>query len=149
MLRNNVKYCECGIKLFSKNKIGKCHPCYMKVYVPWNKGKKAPQISNAKLGNKNPMWTGGKIIKGGYVLIKNLSHPCKDGKGYIKEHRLVMEKYLKRFLRKDELVHHLNGVKNDNRLENLQLISSTEHASLHRKKELAEGKKLFKKICQT
>ena len=51
---------------------------------------------------------------------------------YIFEHRLVMEKFLGRQLSKTEVVHHANGNRLDNRPENLQIMSLSEHAKLHR-----------------
>jgi len=82
-------------------------------------------------GEKNNYWKGGRIIKNGYFLIRCPDHP-KAVNGYVFEHRLVVEKYLGRTLKKGEIVHHKNNCPGDNRLENLSLMSQSEHLSIHK-----------------
>lgn len=67
----------------------------------------------------------------GYIYAKIPTHPNATKTGYVYEHRFVMEKHLKRFLLAGEIVHHKNKVKTDNRLENLELKTNTEHSREH------------------
>lgn len=83
-------------------------------------------------GENNPMWDGGKKIgKGGYVLVWRLEHPHCNSQGYVSEHRLGMEKHIGRTLKPTEIIHHVNKNRQDNRIENLQLLeSNSAHAKL-------------------
>lgn len=80
-------------------------------------------------GKHNPNWKGGRRESLGYILVNCPNHPFAND-GYVAEHRLVMEKKLKRYLKKSEVVHHLNGKKRDNRIENLSLFKNQ---ALHQK----------------
>ena len=62
-----------------------------------------------------------KSARGGYVLVHMPDSPAANNKGYVLEHRVVMARSLGRDLLKHENVHHINGVRDDNRLENLEL----------------------------
>lgn len=69
----------------------------------------------------------------GYILIYSPFHPFNDRKKYVLEHRLVMEKKLGRYLKKSEEVHHINGITDDNRPENLKLFNSkSKHIQFHK-----------------
>jgi len=93
-------------------------------------GDKHPQWG--KLGADAAHWRGGKKPNGqGYVLVLAHGHPQADHKGYVREHRLIVEKGMKRFLRLDEIVHHWNGIRDDNRAENLAVMDPEAHKILH------------------
>lgn len=77
-------------------------------------------------GKNNPMWNGG-IIKNdhGYILI------WQGERKYKKRSRLIMEEYLSRELTPKEVIHHINGIKIDDRIENLELFKNhSEHMTL-------------------
>lgn len=83
------------------------------------------EINAARTGHKSPGWRGGKIKStSGYVLVQMPSHPAAHAAGYVPEHRLVMEGMIGRYLRPEENVHHINGKRDDNRPENLELWTS-------------------------
>ena len=85
----------------------------------------------AHSGQDSPFWKGGMVKTGdGYLRIYHPFHPNVKG-NHVLQHRLVMEHLLGRYLRRNEIVHHRNGNKLDNRPENLVVVSSSYHSKLH------------------
>lgn len=102
---------------------------------PWNKGKPWSKAMRQKLsqlasnGNRamenNGHWQGGRHTRpDGYITIRVNGRPKM-------EHRHVMEQYLGRKLKQSELVHHENGDRTDNRIENLRLCTASTHMKHH------------------
>lgn len=75
-----------------------------------------------KRGTESHMWRGGRgATDKGYMAAYAPGHPAAKSSGRVLEHRLVMEKHIGRYLASYESVHHKNGVRSDNRIENLEL----------------------------
>jgi uncharacterized protein (DUF1330 family) len=85
-------------------------------------------------GSENSNWKGGiSISRYGYVFIYSPNHPNKSNRGYVMQHRLVVESYFGRYLTKEETVHHINGDRSDNRIINLILFKcSGDHTRFHK-----------------
>jgi AraC-like DNA-binding protein len=72
-----------------------------------------------------------KVKDSGYVQILKHGHPRADKVGYVPEHTLVMEQIIGRYLKDNEVVHHINGDKSDNRPNNLRLMTAFQHKQMH------------------
>jgi hypothetical protein len=86
----------------------------------------------ARRGEDHGQWKqyGSRKIHNGYIIIKD------PKRGFIQEHRLIMEKHLGRKLKDTEVVHHENGIRDDNQIKNLILFKNqAEHISWHKQKK--------------
>ena len=101
-------------------------------------GKQTGSLSQGKMEN-SPHWKGGRgdYTYKPYIYIRisdtdpfypMSTHQGRCGGGEILEHRLIMARHLNRMLTRKEHVHHKNGDKTDNRLENLELVSPANHS---------------------
>jgi HNH endonuclease/Helix-turn-helix domain of resolvase len=114
------------------------------------RGRQSDRARAKYSGEKHPLWKGGRMFHrgGGYWLVRCPNHPHQRD-GYIYEHRFVMENHLRvvdpnnpaldgGYLKPDYVVHHKNGNKTDNRIENLEVMSRQRHSSwIHYSEQLA------------
>jgi len=133
-------------------------------YVSRETKNKIGQGQKWRTGDKNSNWKGGKNkIKSGYIIITlppDSPFIQMSNRGSIPEHRLVMAKHLGRCLKSWEVVHHINRVRDDNRIENLIFLDGREHSGYHRQtilllkriKELEKENRILKcrlsHLCQ-
>lgn len=89
-------------------------------------------MDSARLRNgvDHPSYKNGKTNKEGYVLITDRSHPNANKRGRILEHVYVMSKHLGRPIMRGETIHHKNGIRSDNRIENLELMTGKHGAGV-------------------
>lgn len=102
--------------------------------------------SGANSGNFN----GYRAKSSGYILRYVPEHPYANSRGYVAEHRLVVEEHLGVILPREFVVHHINGVRDDNRIENLAIMTVGAHSAFHGRagRKMPKGEKhyRFKKI---
>ena len=92
--------------------------------------------------SRNGNWSGGRIVdRGGYILVKCQGHPYANHLGYVREHRLVMEKILGRYLEPEEVVHHIDDDPSNNDPGNLALFQHNRiHVSETMKGKVSSGR---------
>lgn len=102
------------------------------------KGKKLSETTKKKISEKfkgelHPKYKGKFFDSGGYVMVYSPNHPNRDGNNDVREHRLVAEKCLGRYLTSKEVIHHINEIRDDNRPENLYLFACNKDHYDHHK----------------
>jgi len=114
-----------------------CPVCSEEFYVSRSRAKNKNVICCSRIcgkkfycGKNSPSWRGGNCNNGdGYIRTTLSGHKKK----YKLTHRLAVEKIIGRTLRRGEIVHHINGIKDDNRNCNLLVCENSYHHWLHRK----------------
>ncbi len=85
-------------------------------------------------GSRSCRWKGGQRMTFGYIEVTLFENDfffrMANKRGYVREHRLVMAKHLGRCLQCWEIVHHINHIRTDNRIENLQLVTDDRHKQI-------------------
>ncbi len=123
----NQKYNIENLSSVMMGKICNCMPCTITKWMGKLGIKARPQGS--RKGPLSHNWKGERHLStGGYIVVYAFNHPRKyKSNNCVLEHRLVMEKHLGRYLERWEVVHHINGIRTDNRIENLELLPRGEH----------------------
>jgi len=83
------------------------------------------ELAHKRCGPNSALWGGGVTIEKGYVYLYKPNHPNANYRGRVAEHVYVMSEYLGRPLIKGETVHHRNGIRGQNNIENLELWSGS------------------------
>lgn len=140
--RHRQIYCSIACGLYAKARGPRPHlwritprPCLQcgKIFRPkWSKTGLCSKRCAGLWSNRKKL--GRYRTTKGYILVYKPGHPNAGATGYVMEHRLVMGASLGRPLGASEVVHHKNGVKDDNRLENLELMPKRKHDSLPKKR---------------
>lgn len=135
---------DCGIERWvnEDNQTLRCRHCGTRTEANRERarisqtGRRASDEARRKMslrrGDKSPHWKGGRIGdgKGYFQVLLYSDNPyflMANNRGYVKEQRLVMANCLNRCLESDEIVHHKNGIRTDNRVVNLALVRASNH----------------------
>ncbi|MCJ7828256.1 MAG: HNH endonuclease [Dehalococcoidia bacterium] len=112
--QSNNKCADCGKSITDRAK--RCPSC------------NAKYLNNCHFGENNPRWIGGKVYASdGYIRVLNRTHPRAEKSGYVYQHIVVWEEANKMSLPEGYAVHHLNGIRHDNRPQNLIALPRKKH----------------------
>lgn len=113
--------------------------------IPVRNRSESNKLRNLR-GVSNPAWKGGRYInKEGYICVRVPDHPLASSSGYVKEHVLAWEESHGRSLPKGYVIHHVDGIRTNNRPSNLLAMKQSDHMKLHRQ-ELSSMKALEDQI---
>ena len=118
------------ISLHHADVSGEKNPMYGRRHSKRTRAKIAAKAA-LRIGARNGRWRGGSFIHNGYRLLLKPDHPFADKAGYVREHRLVIEEHLGRYLLREEIVHHKDGNKLNNTLSNLEVTTFGRHNIIH------------------
>jgi len=148
----DCSYCSKSKRISpSRLNLYKNHFCNVKCKQKWqikNKtmsGDKSPMkrkdVIEQFIGKNNSSWKGERYKSLGYTYILKKDHPRVKNKEkkYVAEHILIMEKYLGRYLNKNEQIHHINGKKDDNNINNLIVLTIDSHSKYHSKFKIRDS----------
>lgn len=148
----------CSRKCYYISRIGKSNG--NKGKPSWNKGLKGvmkPNKTSFKKGNipwiigkemlrgeRHPNWKGGRLFTNmGYIQIYSPDHPFATKQGYVLEHRLVVEKQIGRYLKPEEISHHLKA-KNNNQPNMLMVfVNHSAHRRFHCNPESVKSEEII------
>ena len=113
--------------------LNSCIRCGNKVKKNWSNGalRKFCSMKCRQSREFNHKWKGGFKIEFGYRMKWIPPDKRRSSNAYVREHRWIMEYHLGRKLRKNEVVHHKNHDKLDNRLCNLEIMTRSSHSKYH------------------
>lgn len=128
--------CGCGEEFWKLDYFGQERKC------------KTGHNMTGKTGKESTRWNGGTTVSKGYRYIFKPQHPFSTKKGYVAEHRLVMEKKKGRYLTKKEVVHHLDHDTLNNDILNLKLVNGSGHhlMEFHNIRDLKNGRFVSERI---
>lgn len=133
---NNQRSCGCGCDELIPTLNVRMEPQYFKKGHTW-KDKINPNLNQDKRGKYHHNWRGGKYKDAtGYIRSQAPNHHRADKLGYVMEHILVYEKYHKCCVLLWGNIHHKNGKRDDNKIQNLLGMTGSQHIRYHRIQDL-------------